>query len=123
MVHGLDIHWPLRLTRDVPRERLQKSLTFVSCTPASGIVAKGTLNGLRFEANDIDWAHGSGPTVSGNAEALLLAITGRSTAFGLLSGDGVSQGVDAARPSVVTHSLLLCYTTSFRGAASDMLAA
>lgn len=63
LVHGLDIRWPLRLTRDVPRERLQKSLTFVSCTPARGIVAKGALNGLRFEANDIDWAHGSGPTV------------------------------------------------------------
>lgn len=90
LVHGLDIRWPLRLTRDVPRERLQKSLTFLSCTPARGIVAKGTLNGLRFEANDIDWAHGSGPTVSGNAEALLLAITGRSAAFALLSGDGVS---------------------------------
>jgi hypothetical protein len=28
--------------------------------------------------------------VSGNAEALLLAITGRTTALGHLSGDGVS---------------------------------
>jgi len=73
-----------------PGSAYRKSLTFVSCTPARGIVAQGTLNGLRFEANDIDWAHGSGPTVSGNAEALLLAITGRSIAFGLLSGDGVS---------------------------------
>ncbi len=45
---------------------------------------------MRFEANDIDWAHGSGPTVSGSAKALLLAITGRTTAFGPLSGDGVS---------------------------------
>ena len=32
---------------------------------------------------------GSGPTVSGNAEVLLLAITGRTAALGLLSGDGL----------------------------------
>lgn len=89
LVHGLDIRWPLRLTRAVPEERLQKSLTFLACTPARGLVPRGTLDALRFEANDIDWAHGSGPTVSGDAEALLLAITGRTTALGLLSGDGL----------------------------------
>lgn len=89
LVHGLDIRWPLRLTRDIHEERLQKSLTFLTCTPARGAVAKGTLDGLRFEATDIVWAHGSGPTVSGKAEALLLAITGRTTALGLLSGDGM----------------------------------
>jgi hypothetical protein len=44
---------------------------------------------LRLEASDLDWAHGSGPTVSGNAQALLLAITGRTSALELLDGDGV----------------------------------
>ena len=88
LVHGLDIRWPLRLTRDIPEERLQKSLTFLTCTPARGLVPGGTLDALRFEANDIDWAHGSGPTVSGNAEALL-STTGRTAALGLLSGDGL----------------------------------
>jgi hypothetical protein len=53
-------------------------------------VPKGRLGGLRWEASDIDWAHGTGPTVSGRAEALLLAITGRRGALGHLSGDGVS---------------------------------
>ncbi len=52
-------------------------------------VPKGVLDGPRFEADDIDRAHGSGTTVSGKADALLLAITGRTTAFGHLSGDGV----------------------------------
>ena len=82
--------WPLGLPRDIPEERLHKSLTFLTTAPVGGVVAKGTLGGLRFEAKDIDWAQGSGPTVSGNAEALLLAITGRATALGHLSGDGVS---------------------------------
>ena len=89
LVHGLDIRWPLRLTRDVPEERLQKSLTFLTCTPARGFVRRGALNALRFEADDIDSAQGSGPTVRGGAEALLLAITGRTTALGRLIGDGL----------------------------------
>lgn len=91
LVHGLDIRWPLGLTCDVPEERLQKSLTFLTCTPACGLVPRGALDALRFEANDIDWSHGSGPTVSGDAESLLLAITGRTTALRFLSGDGLPK--------------------------------
>ena len=89
VVHGLDIRWPLGLPRTVPEERLRTSLTYLTDAPVGGVVATGTLDGLRFEADDIDWAHGSGPTVSGSAEALLLAITGRPTALDHLSGDGV----------------------------------
>lgn len=89
LVHGLDIRWPLRLTRDVPEARVQKALTFLTSTPARGIVRTGTLDGLRFAANDIDWSHGSGPDVRGGADALLLAITGRTAALRLLSGDGL----------------------------------
>ena len=90
LVHGLDIRWPLGLARDIPEERLRKSLTYLTAAPAGGVVPKGTLDGLRLEASDIGWAHGSGPTVRGNAEALLLAITGRTAALRHLSGDGVS---------------------------------
>jgi hypothetical protein len=58
--------------------------------PASrGVVPKGTLEALRFEADDIDWTHGSGPVVRGPAEALLLALTGRTTALDRLKGDGL----------------------------------
>jgi uncharacterized protein (TIGR03083 family) len=90
LVHGLDIRWPLGLPRDLPQERVHKSLTFLTAAPVGGVIPKGRLEGLRFEANDIDWAHGSGATVRGSAEALLLAITGRTAALGHLSGDGVS---------------------------------
>lgn len=90
LVHGLDIRWPLGLPRDVPEERLQKSLTYLTAAPVGGLVPTGTLDGLRFEANDIAWAHGGGPGVSGSAEALLLAITGRTAALEHLSGDGAS---------------------------------
>lgn len=69
---------------------MQTSLTFLTAPPRSGLVPKGTLDGLRLEPDDTDWAHGNGPTVSGHAEALLLAITGRTTALGHLHGDGVA---------------------------------
>lgn len=89
LVHGLDIRWPLRLTRDIPGERLQKSLTFLTGRSARGLVAGNTLEGLRFAADDIDWTHGNGPIVTGPAEALMAAITGRGAGLDLLSGDGV----------------------------------
>lgn len=90
LIHGLDIRWPLGLPRDIPEERLHKSLTYLTAAPVGGVVPAGLLDGLRWEASDIDWASGDGPTVRGNAEALLLALTGRTTALRHLSGDGVS---------------------------------
>jgi uncharacterized protein (TIGR03083 family) len=89
LVHGLDIRWPLGLPRDMPEGRVRTSLTYLTAAPAGGVVAKGALDGLRFEADDIDWGSGSGPAVRGRAEALLLAITGRTVALDHLSGAGV----------------------------------
>ncbi len=90
LVHGLDIRWPLALPRDIPEGRLRTSLTYLTAAPGGGVVPKGALDGLRFEADDVDWGHGSGPAVRGRAEALLLAITGRAVALDHLSGAGVS---------------------------------
>lgn len=89
LVHGLDIRWPLGLARDVPGDRMRTSLTYLTGTPPRGLVPRGALDGLRLEADDLDWAHGSGPTVRGAADALLLSITGRTAALGQLSGDGL----------------------------------
>lgn len=44
---------------------------------------------------DLDWSHGSGPEVTGPAEALPMAVAGRSSAVDELSGPG--QPVLAAR--------------------------
>ena len=90
LVHGLDIRWPLQLTRQVPAERLRTSLTYLTTPAARDLVPKGLLDGLRLEAIDVDWAHGSSPVVSDNAEALLLAMTGRTIALSHLDGDGVA---------------------------------
>jgi len=98
LVHGLDIRWPLGLTRQIPAERLHVSLAFLTTHSASGLIAGKTLDGLRFEATDVDWAHGSGPRVLGSAEALLLAITGRTSALSHLQGDGVATLRDRLSP-------------------------
>lgn len=98
LVHGLDIRWPLELPRRIPEERLQKSLTFLTTGPANGLVAKNALNGLRIEATDTHWVHGSGPTVSGDAETLLLAMTGRASALSHLHGDGAAIMRDRLSP-------------------------
>lgn len=45
--------------------------------------------GLRLEAENVGWSHGSGPEVRGPYDALLLALGGRQAGLGLLSGDGV----------------------------------
>ncbi|MFW6775962.1 maleylpyruvate isomerase family mycothiol-dependent enzyme [Nocardioides sp. CPCC 205120] len=90
IVHGLDIRWPLGLARDVPGERLTATLEFLTVTQHGSFVPKGAADGLRFEADDLDWAHGDGPVVRGSAEALLLAITGRTAALDHLGGDGVA---------------------------------
>ena len=88
LVHGLDIRWPLKLPRRIPEGRLQKSLTFLTTPAARGIVAKNALTGLRIEPTDVDWVHGQGPTLSGDTESLLLALTGRTSALNHLHGDG-----------------------------------
>ncbi|PCC55821.1 hypothetical protein CIK58_16895 [Brevibacterium aurantiacum] len=88
IVHGLDIRWPLGLPSQLHEERADVALTAVMKAPAS-VVKKGVVDGLQFEATDMDWKHGSGPAVFGPAQALLLGITGRAEAVSSLSGDGV----------------------------------
>ena len=94
LVHGADIRRPLGLARDVPEQRLRTALTFVTTARGGGPVAKGRLDGSRFEATDVDWTHGSGPQVRGGAEDLLLAITGRTAVLDQLGGDGVAEPAD-----------------------------
>ena len=47
--------------------------------------------GLRLVATDMSWSKGNGPEVHGTAEALLMAIAGRSSACGDLTGPGLTM--------------------------------
>ncbi|WP_153414703.1 maleylpyruvate isomerase family mycothiol-dependent enzyme [Nocardia macrotermitis] len=92
-IHHQDIRRPLGMPRQIPADRLLRVLDAAPPNPRLG--AWHRIRGLRLCANDIDWSHGSGPEVRGAGEALLLAITGRPSVLGELTGPG--QPLLAAR--------------------------
>ena len=89
LIHSLDIRRPLGLSSDVPSERLHAALRHAPNVKGF-LHADKRAKGLRFEATDVDWSWGSGATVSGTGEAILLALGGRPVALAELSGDGVA---------------------------------
>jgi uncharacterized protein (TIGR03083 family) len=88
-VHGQDMRRPLGLPHGLRLDRLRESLNFLVGGRAIGFARKRRLAALRFEVTDLDWAWGSGPTLAGPAEAVMLAMTGRTVAFSELDGPGV----------------------------------
>ncbi|MFI5491833.1 maleylpyruvate isomerase family mycothiol-dependent enzyme [Actinoplanes sp. NPDC051859] len=88
-VHGQDMRRPLGLPHDLRPERLQASLEFLTGGRAYGFAPRRRLAGLRFEATDLDWFKGVGELVVGPAEALMMAMCGRTVAFDDLTGPGL----------------------------------
>lgn len=86
-IHHQDIRRSLGRPRTVPEDRLQRVLGLVPGNPRLG--AGRRIRGLRLRANDIDWAHGRGPEVTGPGEALLMAMAGRPAALADLDGPGL----------------------------------
>ena len=73
----------------LPGNRPDAVLNFMVHSPA-GYVARNRIEGVRFEATDIDWHSGSeGLPVRGTADALIRAMSGRPAALDELEGDGV----------------------------------
>lgn len=50
-----------------------------------------TAEGLTLRATDTEWQRGTGPTVAGPAEDLVLALAGRRVGLDALEGDGVGE--------------------------------
>jgi uncharacterized protein (TIGR03083 family) len=85
VIHGLDFTVPLGLPRRVPAYRLRLVLDTV--TSPTGLGHFGVdLTGIRLVADDLEWSLGSGETMSGSAQNLLLAIAGRELAPGAFGG-------------------------------------
>ena len=94
LVHGQDIRRPLGLDRDIVPERLHvllpRCVSPASYVPGFGFTGgRRRARGLRLRATDIGWSWGTGPEVSGAAEAILMAVLGRRAALPDLAGDGV----------------------------------
>jgi uncharacterized protein (TIGR03083 family) len=88
-VHDQDMRRPLGLPHGLLPDRLRVSLDFLTGGRAVGFTPRRRTAGLRFTATDLDWTWGSGPLVTGPAEALMLALTGRRVVLGELDGPGV----------------------------------
>ena len=79
VIHHQDIRRPLGLPRTVPAERLVAALDGVTSLPDARSSARPRLKEHRFEATDVDWTGGQGPTVRGTGEAILMTLAGRPT--------------------------------------------
>ena len=86
MIHQQDIRRPLGIGRAIPPKRRQRVL---DCALRSAAV-RGARRArcVRLVATDLDWAYGSGPEVTGPAEALLMAVAARLDALNQLTGPG-----------------------------------
>jgi uncharacterized protein (TIGR03083 family) len=90
LVHGADMLVPLERTVEVAPEALATSLAWLARGRAKGFVPRGRVDGLAFEATDLDRSFGSGGAVlRGPALALCGALCGRAVFIGRLTGDGV----------------------------------
>jgi len=93
VVHHADMRRGVNEPAPAPNERTVAALG-AALTVGGLIGSKQRSRGLRFIATDTDWVRGTGPSVKGPAEALLLGITGRPAALAELEGDGVAVLAD-----------------------------
>ena len=97
VVHEQDVRRPLGLDGAPDPELVEYSLEFLTTHKQAKLLLekKGLLEGLRFEATDLDWSSGEGDLVRGPGEALLMTML-RRDASSELTGDGVETLVSRA---------------------------
>jgi uncharacterized protein (TIGR03083 family) len=89
LLHDLDVRLPLGLPREPPEERWWVAFNHLTTRPALGYGMGARLHGLRIETTDTGWRAGDGALVRGDAQSVLLAVSGRQAGFQGVSGDGV----------------------------------
>jgi len=92
-IHHQDIRRPLGMPHQIPAERLHRILDDSLRSPE--LPGWHLARGVRLTPTDLDWSHGSGPEITGPAEAVLMAVAGRRSAVEELAGPG--QPVLASR--------------------------
>jgi len=87
VVHHQDMRRPLGAERTIPEDRLSLALDVV-CRLPTGTGGRRRSRQVRLRATDMAWSHGTGPEVTGPAEAVLMALAGRVEALEDLDGPG-----------------------------------
>ena len=91
-IHLRDVAIPLGIATSAPVQDWLRVLEFLA-TPrarAAGFLPRGRLDGLALRTDDGAWSSGTGAEVTGPAEALTLAVSGRGALLDQLSGDGLA---------------------------------
>lgn len=88
LLHSEDIRRPLGIEHSYPIEAVVQVADFYK---GSNLIlgTKKRITGVKLQATDANWSHGSGPEVSGPMVSLLMAMTGRKAALDDLAGEGV----------------------------------
>ena len=90
LIHGRDIRVPLELAEHRASEPWRYALDLlVSSKGTRAFVPKGR-PAVRLVATDLEWQHGDGDEVEGEARDLALALSGRTARLHALSGPGVA---------------------------------
>ena len=77
VIHHQDIRRPLGLEREIPPDRLVAALDGLTKLPDVRRSAGRRLKERRWEATDVDWSAGSGPTTEAPGETILMTLAGR----------------------------------------------
>jgi uncharacterized protein (TIGR03083 family) len=93
LVHELDIRRPLGLPVELEPALLVGTLSALMTVKTKFFAPAKVAEGLRFQALDVPWAHGTAdaPLVEGRAEDLILAVAGRKVGLAPLAGPGVKD--------------------------------
>jgi uncharacterized protein (TIGR03083 family) len=90
IVHGADMLQPSGRSVDVDPVALAISLEFLTRGKAKGFMPRGRVDGLVFEASDLDFRGGPGTAVvRGPALAICTVLCGRRALLDQLSGEGL----------------------------------
>jgi len=90
VIHTQDVRRGVGLDGRPDDETLRLVLDFVTGHKQARNIGGPSLKDLSFRATDLEWSSGSGPTVEGPAESLMMAMAGRPV-LDELSGDGVER--------------------------------
>ena len=93
VVHEMDIRRPLGLPSQWHTDDLRAALEGAVRGKGPLIAPAKIAKGLHLVATDLDWTYGAvnAPEVTGPAESLLLALSGRHLGLQDLHGDGVAE--------------------------------
>ena len=87
--HSGDIRIPLGLPYEPDPRLTAIAMDFMTGPLPLGLVPRGRLRGIRWQAADIDRGWGKGPEIRGRAADLLMAAVGRTATLDAVDGPGL----------------------------------